>query len=66
MLLPRNESIVWNETSLAVALSRNTRDWTMLTNEDIDLNLKIQHGQELPGIVVLNQLCWAHTYSTSE
>ncbi|KAF7116616.1 hypothetical protein RHSIM_RhsimUnG0020400 [Rhododendron simsii] len=29
---------------------KNTRDWTMLTNEDIDLSPKIRRGQGLPGI----------------
>lgn len=55
MLLPHYGSIVWNQISMALlcSLSRNTGDWTMLTNEDIDLSPKIRHGQELPGIVVV-------------
>lgn len=55
MLLPYYGSIVRNQIFMALlcSLCRNTWDWTMLTNEDIDPSPKIRQGQELPGIVVV-------------
>lgn len=46
-------SLESDSMALLCSLSRNTGDWTMLTNKDIDLSPKIRHGQELPGIVVV-------------